>query len=58
MPLTADLYTRNEYGEMEDDCTLLDGRMLRCYEGEILRALINNQMLKKPRAASCIVWRG
>ena len=44
MPLTADLYTRNEYGEMEDDCTLLDGRMLRCYEGEILRALINNRM--------------
>ena len=29
---------------MEDDCTLLDGRMLRCYEGEILRALINNRM--------------
>ena len=44
MPLTADLYTRNEYGEMEDDSTLLDGRMLRCYEGEILRALINSRM--------------
>lgn len=44
MPLTADLYTRNEYGEMEDDSTLLDGRMLRCYEGEILRALISNRM--------------
>ena len=44
MPLTADLYIRNEYGEMEDDSTLLDGRMLRCYEGEILRALINNRM--------------
>ena len=44
MPLTADLYTRNEYGEMEDDCTQLDGRSLRVYEGEILRALINNRM--------------
>ena len=44
MPLTADLYTRNEYGEMEDDSTPLDGRLLRCYEGEILRALINNRM--------------
>lgn len=44
MPLTADLYTRNEYGEMEDDCTPLDGRSLRTYEGEILRALINNRM--------------
>lgn len=44
MPLTADLYSRNEYGEMEDDCTLLDGRSLRAYEGEILRALISNRM--------------
>lgn len=44
MPLTADLYTRNEYGEMEDDSTLLDGRSLRAYEGEILKALINNRM--------------
>lgn len=44
MPLTADLYTRNEYGEMEDDCTLLDGRSLRAYESEILRALIKNRM--------------
>ena len=44
MPLTADIYTRNEYGEMEDDSTPLDGRLLRCYEGEILRALINNRM--------------
>ena len=44
MPLTADLYTRNEYGEMEDDCTQLDGSSLRAYEGEILSALINNRM--------------
>ena len=44
MPLTADLYTRNEYGEMEEDSTLLDGRSLRAYEGEILRALINSRM--------------
>lgn len=44
MPLTADLYTRNEYGEMEEDSTLLDGRSLRAYEGEILRALINNRV--------------
>lgn len=43
MPLTADLYTRNEYGEMEDDSALLDGRSLRVYEGDILKALINNR---------------
>ena len=35
---------RDRYGEMEDDSTLLDGRSLRAYEGEILRALINNRM--------------
>lgn len=29
MPLTADLYTRNEYGEMEDDSTPLDERLLQ-----------------------------
>ena len=44
MPLTADLYTRDEYGELEDDCALLDGRALRAYEGEILKALIDNRM--------------
>ena len=44
MPLTADLYTRNEYGEMEDESTLLDGKMLRGYEGDILSALIKNRM--------------
>ena len=44
MPLTADLYTRDEYGELEDDCTQLDGRALRAYEGEILKALIDNRM--------------
>ena len=44
MPLTADLYTRNEYGEMEEDCTQLDGRMLRGYEGDIFSALIKYRM--------------
>ena len=44
MPLTADLYTRNEYGEMEDESTLLDGKMLRGYEGDILSAMIKNRM--------------
>ena len=44
MPLTADLYTCNEYGEMEDDSTLLDGRMLRGYESDIFSALIKNRM--------------
>lgn len=43
MPLTAELYERNGYGDMDDLPTELDGRELRSYEGEILKALINNR---------------
>ena len=32
MPLTADLYERNEYGDLDDSSTLLEGRELRGYE--------------------------
>ena len=31
MPLTADLYERNEYGDLDDSSTLLEGRELRSY---------------------------
>ncbi len=44
MPLTADLYTRNEYGEMEDDCTQLDGRSLRAMKVRSSELSINNRM--------------
>ena len=44
MPLTADLYERNKWGDMDDDSTELNGRALREYEGSILKALRNNQM--------------
>ena len=44
MPLTAELYERNEYGDMDDLPTELDGRELLSYEGAILKALINNRM--------------
>lgn len=43
MPLTADLYERNEWGDMEDESVLLNGRDLLGYEGAILKALRNNQ---------------
>lgn len=42
MPLTADLYERNRWGDLEDDSTLLDGRDLLPYEGAIIKALRNN----------------
>ena len=35
MPLTADLYERNEYGEFDDSSTLLEGRELRGYQDQI-----------------------
>ena len=44
MPLTADAFYYNEYGDMEDESYPLDSRELRAYEGTILNALINNRM--------------
>ena len=35
MPLTADLYERNEWGDIEDTGTELEGNGLRNYEGQI-----------------------
>ncbi len=42
MPLTADLFEQDEWGGLEDESTLMDGRDLRDYEGVILKALRNN----------------
>lgn len=44
MPLTADLFPYDEYGDMEDDSSPLDGRDLRAYEDQILAALVKNRM--------------
>lgn len=44
MPLTADLYERDEWGDMEDYSTDLGGSALRDYEGHILKAIIGNRM--------------
>ena len=43
MPLTADLYERDEWGDMSSEPTELDGRILREYEGAILKALIKER---------------
>lgn len=43
MPLTADYFGYNEYGDIEDNCTALDGRDLRVYENDILAALTKNR---------------
>ena len=44
MPLIADLYERNEYGEFDDSSTLLEGSELRGYEAQITAALVKNQV--------------
>ena len=44
MPLTAELYERNEYGDMEDLPAELSGRELREYEDKITAALLKNRM--------------
>lgn len=43
MPLTAELYRRNDWGDLEDNSIELDGRALRPYLGDILAALIKNR---------------
>ena len=44
MPLTADLYERNEYGDLDDSSTLLEGSELRGYQNQITAALVKNRM--------------
>lgn len=44
MPLTADLYERDEWGDMSSEPTELDGHYLKEYEGAILKALIKNRL--------------
>ena len=44
MPLTAELYERDEYGDMDDFPAEMGGRELCSYEGEILKALVDNRM--------------
>ena len=44
MPLTADLYERNEYGDLDDNSTLLEGSELRGYQDQIMAALVKSRM--------------
>lgn len=43
MPLTADYFEKDEWGDLEPDPTELDGRELLAYEGLILNALIKER---------------
>lgn len=44
MPLTTDLYERNEYGDLDDSSILLEGSELRGYQNQITAALVKNRM--------------
>ena len=44
MPLTADIYERNEWGDMPDEPELLTGRDLTAYEDHIRSALVKYRM--------------
>ena len=43
-PMTADLYEPGEYGDMEDEPIMLDGRDLIGYESTIMAALVRERM--------------
>ena len=44
MPLTADSYERSEYGDLEPESTMLDGRALQGYQDQIMAELVKNRM--------------
>ena len=44
MPLTAELYERSEYGDLESESTELDGRALRSCQDQIMAELVKNRM--------------
>lgn len=44
MPLTADFFEPDEWGDIPSEGVPLDGRDLRQYQGSIMQALLNNRM--------------
>ena len=44
MPLTAELYERSVYGDLESESTELDGSALRSYQDQIMAELVKNRM--------------
>ena len=44
MPLTAELYERSVYGDLEAESTELDGSALRSYQNQIMAELVKSRM--------------
>ena len=55
MPLTADLYAADEYGDVEDERELLDGRELRQYEAEIT-AVLKRERIPREEERGVMRW--
>ena len=53
-PLTADLYERNEYGDLDDSSTPLEGGELRGYQDQITAALVKTGCRRRRSEVSCI----
>lgn len=53
MPLTAEFYEPNEYGDLDENGVTLEGEELRGYESQIAAALKNTECRRKRSAALC-----
>lgn len=53
MPITADFYGRDEWGDMSECGEEWDGRTLMDHEGNILSALVKTGYRRRPSAALC-----
>lgn len=53
MPITADFYGRDEWGDMSEYGEEWDGRTLMDHEGSILSALVKTGCQRRPSAALC-----
>ena len=57
MPLTADFYPRDEWGDLDETSEVWDGRTLLEYEDKILAALKKNQMPEEKKRG-LMYWYG
>ena len=57
MPLTADFYPRNEWGDISEDGEPWDGRTLADYEDSVLAALVRKRMPEE-RERGLMHWYG
>lgn len=53
MPLTADFYGRDEWGDIDETGEEWDGRTLLDYEDQIQGALVRNRMPEEKDGALC-----